>query len=57
MRAVSRPASQVGNIEVAQYVGETTSDVYNANATAADLESAAKDLGLSESDVEACRNP
>jgi peptidoglycan hydrolase-like protein with peptidoglycan-binding domain len=57
MRAVSRTASQVGNNEVAQKVGETTSDVYNANATAADLESAAKDLGLSESDVEACRNP
>jgi peptidoglycan hydrolase-like protein with peptidoglycan-binding domain len=57
MRAVSRTASQVGNNNVAQKVGETTSDVYNANATAADLESAAKDLGLSESDVEACRNP
>jgi peptidoglycan hydrolase-like protein with peptidoglycan-binding domain len=57
MRAVSRTASQVGNNDVAQKVGATTSDVYNANATAADLESAAKDLGLSESDVEACRNP
>jgi peptidoglycan hydrolase-like protein with peptidoglycan-binding domain len=57
MRAVSRTASQVGNNDVAQKVGDTTSDVYNANATAADLESAAKDLGLSESDVEACRNP
>jgi peptidoglycan hydrolase-like protein with peptidoglycan-binding domain len=57
MRAVSRTASQVGNSDVAQKVGETTSDLYNANATAADLESAAKDLGLSESEVEACRNP
>ncbi len=57
MRAVTRTASQVGNNDVAQKVGDTTSDVYNANASAADLESAAKDLGLSESDVEACRNP
>jgi len=32
-------------------------DVYSANATAEDLNAAAKDLGLSEADVEACRNP
>jgi len=36
---------------------ETISDVYNANATADDLSAAAKDLGLSEDEIEQCRNP
>ncbi|HNP35446.1 MAG TPA: peptidoglycan-binding domain-containing protein [Woeseiaceae bacterium] len=57
MRAVTRTASQLGNSDVANDIAQTSSDVYNVNATAADLESAAKDLGISESDLEACRNP
>jgi hypothetical protein len=36
---------------------DTISDVYNANATAEDLSAAAKDLGLSEDEIEQCRNP
>ena len=57
MRAVSRTASQIGNNSVATDIAETSSDLYDVNATAADLESAAKDLGISEDDIEACRNP
>jgi peptidoglycan hydrolase-like protein with peptidoglycan-binding domain len=53
IRAVSRTAADTGNYEIY----ETTNDIYNANATAADLSSAAKDLGLTEDEVEACRNP
>lgn len=57
MRAVSRTASQFGKNGVANDIAQTSSDIYNVNATAADLESAAKDLGISESELEACRNP
>lgn len=57
MRAVTRTASQLGSNDVATDIAQTSSDIYNVNATAADLESAAKDLGISEGDIEACRNP
>lgn len=56
MRAVSRTASQVG-ADSAYDISRATGDIYNANATAADLESAAEDLGLTASDLEECRNP
>ena len=35
----------------------TVYDVYNANATAEDISAAAKDLGLTEDEIEQCRNP
>lgn len=38
-------------------VGQVTNDIYDVTATASDLSGAAKDLGLTEDDVEACRNP
>lgn len=57
MRAVSRTATQFGNNDMAQTISQTTYDVYNVSATAADLESAAKDLGLTTNEVEECRNP
>lgn len=57
MRAVTRTATQLGGGSTAADIARTSSDIYSANATAADLESAAKDLGLTEDDVEACRNP
>lgn len=53
MRAVTRTAGQTGNYDLAR----TSYDVYNANATANDLASAAKDLGLTEDEVAACQNP
>jgi peptidoglycan hydrolase-like protein with peptidoglycan-binding domain len=56
MRAVSRTASRVGG-DAGYDIARTTHDVYDVNATAADLQSAAEDLGLAESDLEECRNP
>jgi peptidoglycan hydrolase-like protein with peptidoglycan-binding domain len=57
MRAVSRTASRMGGNDVASAVAETSADIYTAGAVAGDLASAAEDLGLTEDDVEACRNP
>jgi peptidoglycan hydrolase-like protein with peptidoglycan-binding domain len=54
MRAVSRTASRLGG-DTAADIARATRDAYDANATAADLESAARDLGLAESDLEECR--
>lgn len=56
MRAVSRTASRVGG-DTGYDIARTTHDIYNVNATAADLESAAQDLGLTQSDIEECRYP
>ena len=57
VRAITRTAGQTGNIQTATEISETSNDIYSASATAADLESAAKDLGLSKSQVEKCRDP
>jgi peptidoglycan hydrolase-like protein with peptidoglycan-binding domain len=57
MRAAARTATRFGNNDVSSDIARASSDVYAADATAKDLKSAAKDLGLTESDVEACRNP
>ena len=51
MRAVTR------NVGFDAGMSKTMNEVYNANATAADLASAAKDLGLTEDEVAACQNP
>lgn len=53
MSAVTRTAGQLGNREVST----AANDVYQANATAADLSQAAEDLGVTESDIEECQNP
>lgn len=53
MRAVGRTAGSFGNQDISRTMG----DVYNANATAEDLASAAKDLGLTEDEVASCQNP
>ena len=55
MRAVSRTAAQIGGRGISQTIARTSADIYGANATAADIQSAAKDLGLSEDDIEECR--
>jgi peptidoglycan hydrolase-like protein with peptidoglycan-binding domain len=57
VRAIGRTAGRFGGSELARDISQTTYDIYNVNATAADLESAAKDLGLTTDDLEACRNP
>ncbi len=51
MRAVTR------NVGYSSDMGKTMNEAYNANATAEDLASAAKDFGLTEDDVAACQNP
>jgi len=57
MRAVSRTASRIGGNDVASAVADASADIYTAGAVAGDLQSAAEDLGLTEDEVEACRNP
>lgn len=58
MRAVTNTAARFGgNSELARQVRETSYDIYNVDATADDWARAAKDLGLSESELEECRNP
>jgi peptidoglycan hydrolase-like protein with peptidoglycan-binding domain len=51
--AMNRVAGRLGIGDISR----ATQDVYSANATAEDLSSAAKDLGLTTDEVEACRNP
>lgn len=53
MSAVTRTAVQVGSNDLAGIAA----DVYSANSTADDLAAAAKDLGLTEDEIEACENP
>jgi peptidoglycan hydrolase-like protein with peptidoglycan-binding domain len=57
MSAVSRTSSQFGGGGLAGDIARTTSDIYNVNATAEDLGAAARDLGLTEDELEECRNP
>lgn len=56
-RAVTRTASQLGGNEISNEISQLSSDVYEAGAIADDFKGAAEDLGLTESDIEACRNP
>ncbi len=55
--AISRTASRYGGSEVASQISTTANDAYSINATMSDLEGAARDLGISQSDIDACRNP
>lgn len=58
MRAVTNTAVRFGgNNELARQVRETSYDIYRVDATADDWERAAEDLGLTNDDLEACRNP
>lgn len=58
MRAVTNTAARFGgNSELARQVQETSYDIYRVDATADDWERAAEDLGLTNDDLEACRNP
>lgn len=58
MKAVTNTAARYGGgSDLAGQVAETSSDVYNANATASDWEKAAEDLGLTEDDIAACQKP
>ena len=54
---VSRTSRQIGDGGRASDISRVSSEAYNANATANDLEQAGKDLGLTPDEMEACRNP
>jgi peptidoglycan hydrolase-like protein with peptidoglycan-binding domain len=56
-RAVTRTASRLGGDGISREVSELSSTVYDVNAITGDLKGAAEDLGLTESDIEECRNP
>lgn len=55
--AVSRNVSQYGSAGTIAQVSDAADQVYSAGATMGDLKGAAADLGISESDIEACQNP
>lgn len=57
LRAVSRTSSQFGGGGLAGDIARTSNEIYNVNATAEDLSAAARDLGLTEEELEECRNP
>lgn len=57
MSAIGRTAAQIGGADMSREIAKASSDIYAANATADDLQRAAKDLGLTEDDIESCRNP
>lgn len=57
LSAVARSSSRLGGGNMSSDIYRTTNDIYSVNATAADLSAAAKDLGLTDDEVEACRNP
>ncbi len=57
LSAVSRTASQYGSVGTIAQISDTTDQVYSAGATMGDLKGAAADLGISESDIEACQRP
>jgi peptidoglycan hydrolase-like protein with peptidoglycan-binding domain len=57
LSAVSRTSSQFGGGGLAGDIARTSNEIYNVNATADDLSAAAKDLGLTEEELEECRNP
>ena len=57
LSAATRTVSRIGGNNALNDISRASRDIYDANATAGDLKAAAKDLGLTEDDLEACRNP
>ncbi len=57
LNAVGRTASRFVDGSLGGDIAETTGTIYDVNATAEDLEGAAEDLGLTQDDLEDCRNP
>jgi hypothetical protein len=51
---LSRTANRMG---ISNKLGGASRDIYNANATATDVADIADELGISEDDVERCRDP
>jgi peptidoglycan hydrolase-like protein with peptidoglycan-binding domain len=57
LSAVTRTTTQYGSAGTIAQIADTTDQVYSAGATMGDLKGAAADLGISETDIEACQNP
>lgn len=57
LNAVSRTSRQFGDGGLAGDISRASWEVYSVDATAADLEAAGKDLGLTPEEMEQCRNP
>ena len=57
LNTISRNSSLYGTGEMAQKISTASTHVYNADATIDDVATVAKDLGISNDDVIACRNP
>jgi peptidoglycan hydrolase-like protein with peptidoglycan-binding domain len=55
--AVTRSAARLGGDEISSGIAQLSADVYTAGAVADDFKGAAEDFGLTESDIDACRNP
>jgi len=54
MGKMARTANRLG---ISNKLGGVSRDIYDANATASDVEDIASDLGITTDDVERCRNP
>lgn len=57
LRAAARTSGRWGSGDLSRNIGQISSDVYSATATADDLQQAGKDLGLTDDEMEECRNP
>lgn len=57
VKAVANTATRFGGNDLAREVSKTSREVYDVNATAQDWDRAAKDLGVTTEDIEACQNP
>ena len=54
MSKVTRVASRYSNSKL---LNDASREIYHANATTNDVTSIAKDLGITEQDVERCKDP
>ena len=57
LNAAARVGGRFGGSGVASDISRTAYDAYSVNATAEDISAAARDLGLSQDEIEQCRNP
>ena len=57
LSAVSRASNQFGGGSLAGEISRVSLEVYDATATAEEMSTAARDLGLTEDEMEACRDP
>jgi peptidoglycan hydrolase-like protein with peptidoglycan-binding domain len=56
-RAVSRTASRLGGDSISNDIAEISNDIYVTGEVVGDLDVIAEELGVTETDIEACRNP